>query len=263
MIGMAKQEYGILDGYRGSVGPVIGYQWRGRWCLRARPRQVRNPQTEAQQAHRMLFRDMVRLAGRMNQALRFGLREASLEAGLTECNLFVKTNKDRFTAAGVDYGALELSSGPVAPVAFTRAEIDGGMTLHAEFEKNPLHLRADAYDKVLVYAFCPAQQRGVLSAPVYRRSRCLEMSLPDEWADHEVHLYAFVTDHAQRASSTLYLGTGCNAGAVPATVDLTAAETSPTHGEENTPGSLRESLAEGQRRDGGGKNSPPDNNLDT
>ncbi len=202
---MAKQGQGILDGYRGTVGPVIGYQWRGRWCLRARPRHVSNPQTVAQQAHRMRFRDMVQLAGRMNRALRLGLRAASLEEGMTECNLFVKMNKDCFTPEGVDYERLVVSRGPVAPVAFMQVELGDDMVLRTVFEKNPLRMRADAEDEVRVWAFCPALQCGVLSAPVFRRSKRLEMALPDEWAGLDVHFYAFVTDYAQRASETIFL----------------------------------------------------------
>ena len=193
-----------MDGYRGTVGPVIGYQWRGRWCLRARPRHVSNPQTVAQQAHRMRFRDMVQLAGRMNRALRLGLRAASLEEGMTECNLFVKMNKDCFIPDGVDYERLVVSRGPVAPVAFTQVELGDDMVLRTVFEKNPLRMRADAEDEVRVWAFCPALQCGVLSAPVFRRSKRLEMALPDEWAGLDVHFYAFVTDYAQRASETIY-----------------------------------------------------------
>ena len=202
---MAKQSYGILDGYRGTVGTVIGYQWRGKWCLRARPRQVSNPRTEAQQEHRMLFRDMVQLAGRMKQALQTGLHQASLEEQMTECNLFVKINKGRFTPQGVDYSALEISRGPVAPVAFTSAVVDEDNVLRASFEKNPQHLRAESTDEVRVYAFCPALREGRLSKPVFRRDRQLAMALPDEWAGLEVHFYAFVQDWKKQCSETIYL----------------------------------------------------------
>ena len=202
---MAKQNYGILDGYRGTVGPVIGYQWRGRWCLRARPRRVHNPRTEAQQEHRMLFRDMVKLAGHLKQALRTGLRMASLAEKMTECNLFVKMNKEHFTPQGVDYRALEISRGPVAPVAFVEAEVGEDNVLRVTFEKNPLHMRANGDDEIYVYAFCPAEQRGVLSAPVYRRSKSLSLSLPDEWSGQEVHFYGFVVDYQQQASETVYI----------------------------------------------------------
>ena len=202
---MAKQSYGILDGYRGSIGPVIGYQWRGKWCLRARPRRVRNPRTEAQQEHRMVFRDMVQLASRLKHVLRDGLYTASTEEHMTEGNLFVKTNKDCFTPAGVDYRQLQLSLGPVAPVAFTSAVLDEAGVLHVEFERNPLHQRADGDDAVHVYAYCPALQKGVQSAAVQRRSRRLSLALPDEWAGLEVHCYGFVTDYAKRASETEYI----------------------------------------------------------
>jgi len=202
---MAKQSYGILDGYRGTVGPVIGYQWRGRWCLRARPQRVHNPRTEAQQEHRMLFRDMVQLAGRMRNALRHGMRAAALGERMTEENLFVRMNRECFSPQGVDYGRLQVSTGPVAPVEFTGAEVDGDNVLHCIFEKNPLHLAANGDDQVYVYAYCPQLGRGVLSAPVYRRSKRLSMSLPDEFADREVHFYGFVEDYAQRASETCYI----------------------------------------------------------
>lgn len=212
---MAKQTFGILDGYRGTVGPVIGYQWRGRWCLRARPRHVYNPQTAAQQEHRMLFRDMVQLAGRMKVALRVGLRTAALEEHLTECNLFVKMNKDCFTPQGVDFGALEISRGSVAPVAFTTAEVDEDNVLHATFEKNPLRLRANSDDEVFVYAFCPSLSQGCLSAPVYRRNKQIHMMLPDEWAGRLVVFYAFVRDYRQETSDTISLFDGMSEPETP------------------------------------------------
>lgn len=202
---MAKQTYGILDGYRGTIGPVIGYQWRGRWCLRARPRRVRNPRTEAQQKHRMLFRDMVQMASRLTTTLRFGLHQASLNKGLTEGNLFVKMNKRLFTSQGVDYMNLAVSSGPVAPVGFGPAMVDDEGVLRVEFEKNPLHLRADGDDEVRVMAYCPELKQSLLSSAVLRRSKRLSMRLPDEWLDHGFHLYGFVTDYQQRASETSYI----------------------------------------------------------
>ena len=153
----------------------------------------------------MLFRDMVQLASHMLPALRHGLRAASLEEQMTEGNLFVKMNKGFFTPQGIDYEELQVSAGPVAPVAFTRAEVDERMVLHAEFEKNPLHVRASGDDEVFLYAYCPQLQRGVLSAPVYRRSKRLSLSLPDEFAGLDVHFYAFVENDRQQASETMYL----------------------------------------------------------
>ena len=121
---MAKQRFGVNDAYRGTVGTVIGYEWRGKWCLRARPLHVRNPRTAKQQSNRQLFKQMVDLASHMKFALRKGLRGVSLGMHVTECNLFVKRNKECFSldAEGrmvVDWERLIVSEGEVAAPGFT------------------------------------------------------------------------------------------------------------------------------------------------
>ena len=120
---MAKQRYGINDGYRGTVGTVIGYMWRGRWCLRARPRSVRNPRTEKQQHNRELFKQMVFLASAFKQALRKGMHHVALAEHLTECNLFVKRNKECFALSqegklDVKWEQLIISEGELATPIF-------------------------------------------------------------------------------------------------------------------------------------------------
>ena len=131
---MAKQRYGINDAYQGTVGTVIGYEWRGKWCLRARPRMVRNPWTEAQQVNREVFKCVVREAGRLKGLLRMGLRALALEMHLTEGNLFVKRNKQCFWLDGegvlqADWEQVLVADGPVVPVADpvveTRQCVDG------------------------------------------------------------------------------------------------------------------------------------------
>ena len=121
---MAKQRFGVNDAYRGTVGTVIGYEWRGRWCLRARPLHVRNPRTAKQQSNRQLFKQMVDLASHMKFALRKGLRGVSLGMHVTECNLFVKRNKECFSLDEegrmvVDWERLIVSEGEVAAPGFT------------------------------------------------------------------------------------------------------------------------------------------------
>ena len=121
---MAKQRFGVNDAYRGTVGTVIGYEWRGRWCLRARPLHVRNPRTAKQQSNRQLFKQMVDLASHMKFALRKGLRGVSLGMHVTECNLFVKRNKECFSLDAeerlvVDWERLIVSEGEVATPGFT------------------------------------------------------------------------------------------------------------------------------------------------
>ncbi|MBR1549774.1 MAG: hypothetical protein IJ634_03970 [Bacteroidales bacterium] len=207
---MAKQRFGINDAYRGTVGTVIGYEWRGKWCLRAKPVFVKNPRTEAQQMNRELFREAVRFAGRMTSVLRLSLRTVALDLGMTECNRMVQLNHNCFAfddegQLKVDYASLVVAEGPVAPVAFSSLEVAEGC-VKGTFERNPLHVRADSEDEVFVVALCPEAGDYCLSAPTLRRRQKVVFCLPDEWEGKEVHFYCFVRDYLGRASESQYLG---------------------------------------------------------
>ena len=176
---MGKQTEGINGGFRGTVGTVVGYMWRGQWCMRARPRFYHDAKSEAQLEQRELFKATVAYAGRVREVLRTGFHAPALAAHKTECNYFLKVNK-------------------------------GDTVISIPFEKNPEHRRAYSDDKVYVAAFCenPPQyyDDALLSLPVYRRTGSITVSLPDAWAGCEVHLYGFVQDNAGRTSDSVYLG---------------------------------------------------------
>ena len=201
-------------GYSGRIGNTIGYEWRGRMCVRSMPSHYNDAKTERQLEVRSLFRQTVSFAGQAKQALRIGLRTSSLRAQMTECNYFMRMNRDCFALEdgelAVDYENLQFSEGPVAPVAFT--SVERGMRsgeLVIAFDKNPEHRNCSSSDKVYVVALC--RRNGVFEAvlplPVYRRMGSITVTLPSYWEGEEVHLYGFVQDIAGRCSESCYLGT--------------------------------------------------------
>ena len=207
---MAKQRFGINDAYRGTVGTVIGYEWRGKWCLRSRPLRVRNPRTAKQQNNRLLFKQMVDLASHMKMALRKGLRGVSLGMHITECNLFVKRNKECFSldAEGqlvVDWERLIVSEGELVAPVFQAASLQTGSVV-VPFAPCAEGERASGDDEVYLYAYCPEMEQGVLSAPAYRRMGSVQLTLPERWQGKEVHLYGFAVDYEGNASDTTYIG---------------------------------------------------------
>lgn len=208
---MAKQRFGINDGYRGTVGTVIGYMWCGRWCLRARPLRVHNPRTERQQSNRGLFAAASGLASAMGQVLRIGMRSDALVRHRTAYNHFLSLNTPCFAMEEgrmkVDYGHLVVAAGSVAPVGFGAPHAATLPTdIVVEFERNPLQLSASGDDLVYLYAWCPGVGEGKLSTPAYRRTRQATIALPERWTGMEVHLYGFVVDNEAQASDSVYLG---------------------------------------------------------
>lgn len=220
---MAKIGNGYMSGFSGTLGPAVGYQWNGKWCMRSRPTAVRNPRTDKQMAHRAMFRQQVRLAARMRWAVTTALTGAAREAGMTSYNLFVSINQHAFGDDGgrlaVDWPTLQLSHGPVAPVALGEASLTADGRLEVDFERNPMHLASSAFDQVRLYVYCPALERGFLAAPVYRRDQHIAVMLPAVFAAEELHLYAFVCDRQGRYSPTAH-GMVAPAGEAPAAEPL-------------------------------------------
>ena len=115
---MAKLEQGILGPFRGKVGTVVGYLWRGKHVVRAYRKEINYPNTERQQAEREWFVEMVRFAATARQALLLGLSERAAQWQMTEGNAFVRMNKGCFgrgVACGVRSGMAPLRPAATSP----------------------------------------------------------------------------------------------------------------------------------------------------
>ena len=65
---MGKIKQGILGGFKGKVGTVIGASWNGIAYMRGLPQSIKNPKTPAQQAQRDFFRGVQDLVGQLSYA---------------------------------------------------------------------------------------------------------------------------------------------------------------------------------------------------
>ena len=209
---MAVVFSGINGPFVGRIGPVVGYMWKRKNCMRAYVEHIRYPNTREQQRERDWFVSMVRFASNAREALKLGFYHKANSVNMTEGNYFVMTNKRYFERVdgqiNVDYAQLLIAQGPAADVYFRQPRFEENETVVVDFEKNGMQLRASGEDKVYLYAYAPGLGSGFLSAPVARRSKTLKIRLPEMWAGQEVHLYGFVVDRDGRPSNSTYVGVG-------------------------------------------------------
>lgn len=262
---MGRQADGNTVKFEGRLGNTVGYQWRGRWCVRTLPGQFHDARTERQLNQRALFKASVNFAGMVNDVLRVGLHVPALEKHKTECNYFLMKNKGCLAWDGerlvVDYEGLRVSEGPVAPVAFGEPVVsDDGATVTIAFEKNPEHRSAWSDDKVYLAAFCADTAEAILSVPAYRRMKKVSIELPASWVGCEVHLYGFVQDNAGRTSDSVYIGLVPTEDTEDVSVDNNlilndlSAEGTPTVAEHPVAEDIKkthQSLLQNKERDGG------------
>ena len=209
---MARQIEGINGGFCGRVGTVIGYEWRGKWCMRSYPRHIKDAKSPRQLQQREWFKLAVGMAGRMKGLLRVGLRERSRRLHMTEGNYFVSLNKDFFSVDDgrlqVDYAHLMVSDGTVAPVGFeapTLVVTTRAFVVSVDYSENPLGLPVGGEDEVYVAAMCEEEGTWVLASPSFRRERHTELRLPANWEGKTIHLYGFVRDYTGETSQSQYL----------------------------------------------------------
>ena len=115
---MGKIKQGILGGFKGKVGTVIGASWNGIAYMRGLPQSIKNPKTAAQQAQRAFFREVQDLVGQLSYEQLVFLFPESVQ-GMSRRNLLVKQlSADPLVAEGskhVDLASLtSLGNAPTA-----------------------------------------------------------------------------------------------------------------------------------------------------
>ena len=224
---MAKLEQGILGPFRGTVGTVIGYRWRDRWCMRARPSHYHDRRSEAQLQQRSRFKAMIQFASPATPLLRLGLRAWAAEHGLTEGNAFLRMNHGCFSSmasmtsltsmasatsttsttsmtsatGNIDYPRLRFSHGTLPPIQKAAARRVDATTVNVGWERG----LGRGADTVHLYAYCPAAGWGLAVGAVERSVKYAQFVLPQEFAGEEVHLWAFAVNAEGVASATCYV----------------------------------------------------------
>ncbi len=86
---MGKIKQGILGGFKGKVGTVIGSSWNGISYMRGIAQSIKNPKTAGQQTQRTFFKEVQDLAGQFsNEQLNFLF--PSTPKGMTRRNLLTQ-----------------------------------------------------------------------------------------------------------------------------------------------------------------------------
>ena len=205
---MAKVNWGILDGFIGKVGTVVGSFWKGKPVMRAYKRQVSDRNSEAQQLVRTRFGAINSLAGAFLSAIRIGLFEVARRKRTTEGNVFVQENwgcvhADTPGAATVDYTELVIAMGHLPEAQFGAASFADPLSVEVPMTDSSEVIGADPRDKVYLF---------VLGDVKVRADESIACTVPAYWNGHRVHVWGFAVgagpDNEGEISNSRYLGSG-------------------------------------------------------
>lgn len=207
---MGNIKQGILGGFSGKVGTVIGSNWKGINYMRAIAPSIRDARTAKQLAQREKFKLVLGFLRSVQSYVRVGFkmyatRQTAFNAAMsyTMRNAVKGTSQD----VSIDYSKVMVSRGSlVLPLNIHRLNNDGeiaiswsdnsgvGNALDTDFAM-PLAYNADKHEVVYDMVSACRGDEGV------------SLNYPSNWSGDTVHVYlGFVSENGSLVSDSVYLG---------------------------------------------------------
>jgi len=201
---------GILGGFSGKVGTVVGASWRGISYMRSLPQKVRNPRTQGQRSQRTKFALALSLLKPMTPLLRTGWRlfarkQSAFNAAMshTLANAVVGNYPDY----QIDVSKVLISRGNLQPASSASATVASGNIEFAWSDNSGIG-SAKQTDKALIAILNLEKGEAITNdAGAERMEEKQTVILPDEWNGDEVQVYlGFVSEDGREVANSVYLG---------------------------------------------------------
>ncbi|HEY3370952.1 MAG TPA: DUF6266 family protein [Prolixibacteraceae bacterium] len=211
---MATNEQGILGGFSGKVGTVIGGNWNGIDFMRGVPAHIANPRTAAQQDQRVRMGAMIQFLSPLKAFLRVGFKKQAIKMSAfnaaTSYNL-AHAIRGAYPDYEIDYSKVRLSQGNLPGALNPQVSSPESCQVEFSWEDNSLDNGALGNDRALLVVYCPQKGWIVTSLGDTNRAGGTQLiSLPSIFTGEEVQCYiAF-----QNANQTMISDSGFAGGIV-------------------------------------------------
>ena len=208
-MGTIKQ--GILGGFSGKVGSVIGSSWKGQAVMRGIALRVANPQTDGQLAQRQKFAIVMKFLQSMIQFIRVGFKNYAV--GMTQLNAAFSYNIQNailgtYPNFTIDYPNALVSRGNLPPALNQAAASSVAGTVLFTWTDNSDELGAAAADSNLLVIYNPVKNQCVTFTALGTRADATQaVTVPHSFSGDLVHCYiAFETEDGFEQSNSKYAG---------------------------------------------------------
>ena len=189
---MGTINQGILGGFSGKVGSVVGFRWKSNYYIRAHAAKVSNPRTPRQQEQRGKFATAFGFLKAIKPFIRIGYKEFIREKSAFNAAMSY-TLKRAVTANGkdiaIDFNRALVSMGTLMP-AFEGAATQSSDKMSFNWQNNSGMGNAEDTDVAMLLVYNKDREMAVYDTEAALRSDGhAELSLPDNWQDDELVAY--------------------------------------------------------------------------
>jgi len=202
---------GILGGFSGKVGTVIGGTWKGIDYMRSIAASVSNPRTAGQLEQRAKMSAVVKFLQPLTSFLRIGFKSAAIKmSAFNAATSYMLANAITgiYPAFTIDYSKVLVSKGnfPGALNPLAVAGIAGAIDF--TWENNTWETDAMADDQALLVVYNPSKNAAVsFTGAVTRAIGVQTITLPNSYTGDEVQCYiAFTNANQSVISNSEYVG---------------------------------------------------------
>lgn len=206
---MGKIKTGILGGFQGKVGTVIGSTWRGESIMRALPKTAAKAPTESQRIQRLKFKAVSEFLNPLRSTLStyFG-NDTGVKSKYNMATSYHITNAVEITEQGTQilYPRVLVAKGTLFGFQnLTTTPSETVITLN--WEDNTVFGNAKAEDTVNVVCYIEEVNTFyVFESIANRDGLTASVTLPQNFLGYNVEVYAFLYDKVSKTSSnSVYL----------------------------------------------------------
>lgn len=213
---MGKIFKGILGGFSGTVGTIVGCVFRGMDIIKSKPRPSSKKPVQSQIDQRFMFALITNFLGRINELIAANFSSKNLK--LSPMNAAVQYNLANAIIGKspdfeIDHSKIRISTGNLSSVtdvlivvnAVGRLEVTWNKAYENMYDPDEKLIRDT--DKAQVYIFSEPTNGNIISRTAARISGTLTSVLPSEDAGEKMHVWLFlISDDKKQRTTSRYLG---------------------------------------------------------
>lgn len=208
---MATFEKGILGGFSGKVGNVVGSRWRGKNVMRSLPQRGKYTPSEKQEEQRDKFKTVISFLSPLTDILNeyFGSPQGDKSRYNLATSYHLK-NAVESTALGMvmEYSKVLISKGDLRGIDGGTVAAAAAQTLNFTWQDNSGQGKATATDAFMVVIYVPDLGMYYTNLDVATRdATTASITLPNYMASFEVEVWGSFSKPATNfAANSTYLG---------------------------------------------------------
>jgi hypothetical protein len=210
---MGKISQGILGGFSGKVGNVIGGSWKGIDYIRIKPANVANPRTKGQVNQRTKFTATLEFLQAVKPFINVGYKNLAVKKTAFNAAMSYTLN-NAITGIEpdfvIDYPNALVSKGVLSGALNPSMDLATPNEVSFIWDDNSDQGNANATDKSMLLIYNPSQKESIaVLSGATRAAGAQSVSIPATYSGDTVEVFmAFISDDGSQVSNSFYIGSG-------------------------------------------------------